>query len=112
DGDALTFSKVAGPTFMTVTTTNPTTGNIHLAPGSGDSGFYPATARASDGTLNSDRSFSINVGIVNQSPTLSQPANMTVIEGATADQTLFASAPCNAPLAFSKLSGPSFVTVT
>src|SRR5206468_877926 len=36
DGDALTFSKVSGPAFMTVTTTNATTGNIHLAPGSSD----------------------------------------------------------------------------
>src|SRR5437762_3528960 len=38
DGDPLTFSKVSlGPTFMTVTTTNPGTGtaagNVHLAPG-------------------------------------------------------------------------------
>src|SRR5205085_2029274 len=29
DGDALTFTKTAGPTYMTVTTTNATTGNIH-----------------------------------------------------------------------------------
>jgi len=33
DANALTFTKAAGPTFMTVTTTNATTGNIHLAPG-------------------------------------------------------------------------------
>src|SRR5207247_4817803 len=43
DGNALTFTKAAGPTFMTVTTTNATTGNIHLAPGFSDSGTYGAT---------------------------------------------------------------------
>jgi hypothetical protein len=111
DGDPLTFSKVSGPTYMTVTTTSPTTGNIHLAPGPSDVGGN-ATVSASDGLLSNQKSFTIFVAIVNQGPTLSQPANMTVNEGATANQTLFASAPCGAPLTFSKLSGPSFVTVT
>jgi hypothetical protein len=111
DGDPLTFAKVSGPTYMTVTTTSPTTGNIHLAPSASDVGGN-ATVSASDGTLSNQKSFTIFVAIVNQSPTLSQPANMTVNEGSTADQTLFASAPCNSPLTFSKVSGPSFVTVT
>src|SRR5207249_8595139 len=48
DGNALTFTKAAGPTFMTVTTTNATTGNIHLAPGFSDSGTYGATVTATD----------------------------------------------------------------
>src|SRR5690349_10404901 len=87
DGDPLTFSKVFGPTFMTVATTSPTTGNIHIAPGPSDSGSYPATARASDGTLANDKSFMIFVSVVNQPPVLAQPANVTVNEGATADQT-------------------------
>ncbi|HYQ89713.1 MAG TPA: Ig-like domain-containing protein [Candidatus Binatia bacterium] len=112
DGDALTFSIVAGPTFMTVTTNTPTTGNIHLAPGFSDRGGYGATVRASDGTLSDSKSFSITVSTVNQAPVLSQPANMTVTEGATADQTLTGSDPCGAALTFTKVSGPTFVTVT
>jgi len=36
DGDALTFSLVTGPTFASVTTTNATTGNIHLAAGTAE----------------------------------------------------------------------------
>src|SRR5947199_8768315 len=43
DGDALTFTKAAGPTYMTVTTTNATTGNIALTPGFADAGTYSST---------------------------------------------------------------------
>ncbi len=113
DGDALTFSKVAGPTFMTVTTTSPTTGNIRLTPGASESlGTGNAIVRASDGALNNDRTFNIIVSQGFFSPTLAQPANMTVSEGATADQTLQATDACGVPLTFSKVSGPTFVTVT
>jgi len=114
DGDALTFSKVAGPTFMTVTTTNATTGNVHLTPGFADAGAYGATARASDGVSSADRGFSITVcnGGCEGTPVLAQPANMTVAEGATADQILQGTDPTASPLTFAKVSGPTFVTVT
>jgi hypothetical protein len=43
DGDPLTFSKVSGPSFVTVTTVSPgtgsATGNLHLAPGPNDAGL-------------------------------------------------------------------------
>ncbi len=111
DGDALTFSKVSGPTYMTVTTTAPTTGNIHIAPSSSDHSSG-ATVQTSDGALTDSKSFFISIAIVNQGPVLNQPANMTVTEGATADQTLMATDPCGAPLTFSKVGGPTFMTVT
>ena len=114
-GNAVTFSKVAGPTFMTVTTTNATTGDIHLAPGFADGdGTFGATVRASDGFGGtSDKSFSIQVGSGgDRAPTLVQPANMTVSEGATADQSLNATDPDGNPLTFSKVSGPTYMTVT
>src|SRR5437762_3073166 len=54
DGNALTFSKVAGPAYMTVTTTTPGTGtgtgNIHLAPGFSDAGTAAATVRSEEHT--------------------------------------------------------------
>ena len=112
DGDALTFSKTAGPTFMTVTTTSPTTGNIHLAAGFNDAGFWPATVRASDGALSDSKSFQIQVVSVNRAPTLNQPANMSVIQGSTANQTITASDPDGCPLTFSAVAGPTFMTVT
>jgi PKD domain-containing protein/VCBS repeat protein/cadherin-like protein/Big-like domain-containing protein len=112
DGDPLTFSKVAGPTYVTVTTTNPTTGVIHLAPGFSDAGTAPATVRASDGSLTSDKSLTITVTNLPRPPVLAAIANMTVSEGATANQTLSATDPDGDALTFSKLSGPTYMTVT
>jgi len=117
DGDPIAFSLVSGPTFVTVSTTSSgtgtATGNVHLATGFNDGGTYPVTVRASDGSLNNDKSFTISVVSAAPPPTLSQPADMTVDEGATADQTLHGSeAFCASPLTFSKVAGPTFVTVT
>jgi PKD repeat protein len=116
DGDPLFFSKVAGPAFMTVTTTTPgagtATGNIHLAPACPAFGTFAATVSASDGTLSDSKSLTITISAVNRAPILNQPANMSVFEGAVADQTITATDPDCAPLAFFKVAGPSFMTVT
>src|SRR5439155_826025 len=115
DGDSLTFTKAAGPTYMTVTTTNATTGNIALAPGFSDAGTAAATVTATDNgspALSNSRSFTITVNNVNQPPTLNQPANMTVAQGATTDQVITGSDPDGNSLTFTKAAGPTFVTVT
>ena len=112
DGDALTFAKVSGPTYLTVTTTNPTTGNAHLAPGFTDAGTAAATVSASDGSLSDSKSFSITVNNVDRAPTLDAVANMTVTQGATADQAITASDPDGDALTFSQVAGPTFMTVT
>jgi hypothetical protein len=113
DGDVLTFSKVAGPTFMTVTTTSPTTGNIHLAPNITEPlGASGATVRASDGSLTADRSFTIIVTSSCGPPVLNPIADMTVTDGGTADQTITATDPNGNALVFSKVSGPIFMTVS
>src|SRR5207244_2524464 len=39
-------------------------------------------------------------------------ANMTVVEGATADQVISGASPDGSPLTFTKASGPTFMTVT
>ena len=49
DGDPLQFSKASGPFFVTVSTTGPTTGNLHAAPGFADLGSYAVTVSVSDG---------------------------------------------------------------
>jgi hypothetical protein len=54
----------------------------------------------------------VNAASQNLPPTLSQPANMTVIEGATADQTLNATDSDGNALAFSLASGPTYAFVT
>src|SRR5439155_347182 len=112
DGDALTFTKAGGPSFLTVTTTSPTTGNIHLAPGFSDAGTYAASASASDGSLSDTKPFQITVTNVNRAPTLNAIANMTEAEGATADQAVTGSDPDGDALTFTKGSGPTFLTVT
>ncbi|HYQ89642.1 MAG TPA: Ig-like domain-containing protein, partial [Candidatus Binatia bacterium] len=116
DGNPLTFTKVSGPTFLAVTTTSPGTGsamgNIHLGPGFDDAGTYGATVRASDGSLNSDKSLNVTVNNVNRAPTLNPISNMTVTEGQTADQSISGSDPDGDALTFSKVTGPTFLTIT
>lgn len=63
DGDALMFSKASGPTYMTVTTTDPgagtATGNVHLAPGPSDTGLANAVVGVTDGLFTDQASFQI-----------------------------------------------------
>src|SRR6185436_4011556 len=87
DGQALTFAKVSGATFATVTTTTPGTGtgtgNINLAPGFSDAGTSTLVVSASDGTASDSKTITVTVTDTNRAPVLAQPANMTVNEGAT-----------------------------
>jgi PKD repeat protein len=67
-GDVLTFSKVSGPAFMTVSGA----GNVHLAPGSSDAGVYTGTVRVTDNgvpSLSDTKSFEITVNNANGAPT-------------------------------------------
>src|SRR5262249_50454883 len=74
DGNPVTFQKVSGPLYMTVSTINPgpgtATGQITLSPGFSDAGSgVPASVRALDGVLASNtRTFSITVNNVNRPP--------------------------------------------
>src|SRR2546427_7802540 len=76
---------------MTVTTTNATSGNIHLAPGFTDSGTYGATVTASDGSLTDSKTLTITVNNVNQQPAITAPATASGTEG-TALTTIIANA--------------------
>src|SRR5439155_886281 len=115
DGDALTFTKAAGPTYMTVTTTNATTGNIALTPGFADAGTYSSTVTATDNgspPLSDSKSFTITVNNVNRAPSLNAVNNMTVNEGATANQVITGSDPDGDALTFTKAAGPTYMTLT
>jgi hypothetical protein len=110
DGDALTFSKVSGPTFATVTTLTATTGNVHVtltgnfSAASGSP--YPTTVRASDGALTNDKTFNIVVTNVNQAPALScDPDPLVINEGDTGSLTVTATDPDGNPVALSMLPG-------
>jgi PKD repeat protein len=110
DGDPVTFSKILGPSYMTVTTLDPGTGgalgNVHLTPTFSDAGPSTGIVAASDGSLTDQKSFSIMVLSI-----LSQPADMTLNEGATADQALLVSDPDHAAYTFSMVGGPRFMAV-
>src|SRR2546428_11554519 len=69
---------------MTVTTTNATTGNIHLAPGFSDSGTYGATVTATDNgspPLSDSKTLTITVNNVNQQPAITAPGTANGTEG-------------------------------
>jgi PKD repeat protein len=75
--NTLTFSKVSGPLFMTVSAT----GLISLAPSSTDAGTYPASVRVSDGIANDTKSFTITVNNVNNAPTADAGGPYTGVVG-------------------------------
>ena len=112
DGQALTFSKLSGPGYATVTTTNPgsgtASGSIHLAPTSADLGGSTLAVRASDGIFWSTRSLSL---FVQRELELNAQPNVTVTAGEVAYQTLTASNPLQENLQFYVASGPSFVSI-
>ncbi|HYQ88824.1 MAG TPA: hypothetical protein VEU09_04255, partial [Candidatus Binatia bacterium] len=111
DGDPLTFSVNAGPSYMTVTTTDPGTGSasgiVHLAPSLIDAGTATGIVAVYDGIFYRVGSFAIAVF-----PTLAPPTDMTINEGSTADQTLVGSDSDGYVLTFTLVSGPTFATVT
>jgi hypothetical protein len=113
NGLPLTFTKSGdSPAFMTVTTTSPTTCNVHLAPTLADVGNYSAAVLASNGTMTGSASFSISVTPGCCGPFLFPIANMTVSEGDVADQSITAYNPGSPRLTFFTISGPPFMTVT
>ena len=61
---ALSFSKVSGPFFVTVSST----GLVTAAPGFSDAGNHTVTVRASDGLLNNQKSFQVVVSDNNAAP--------------------------------------------
>jgi hypothetical protein len=115
DGDPLTFSKVFGPSYMTVTTLDPgsgsATGTIHLAPPvPTDIGPTTGGVAVSDGVFSDQSSF--RIVIATTPPVLEQPADMSVTEGESADQTLTATDQDGDPVTFRLVSGPAYAAVT
>ena len=115
DGNALTFSKVAGPSFMTVTTVNPGsgtgTGNIHVVASPRDAGHYPATVRVTDGTHPVDAFFAIDVAAVGFPVNLLPIEDVTVVQHSFASFLIEAVSPESDGSTFSLVEGPEFVEV-
>ncbi|HEY2923793.1 MAG TPA: PKD domain-containing protein [Candidatus Eisenbacteria bacterium] len=77
NGDPLAFTRVFGPSFVSVATVNPdsgtATGNVHVAPTFSDAGTYSVQVSVSDGALSQTRLFSLEVPDVPQPPVPGQP---------------------------------------
>src|SRR2546422_11548908 len=86
DGDALTFTKAAGPAYMTVATTNATTGSIHLAPGISDAAAAGATGRASAGAVCDGETLTITITDEHGAPGQRAPSHKAVADGGSAGQ--------------------------
>jgi uncharacterized repeat protein (TIGR01451 family) len=61
ESDDLTFSLAAGPSWASVSKTGPQTGNLHLAPQSGDAGNETIRVSVSDGLLSAQDTCMVNV---------------------------------------------------
>jgi hypothetical protein len=81
DGSPLTFSLLNGPSFASVSTIGPTTGNLRLAPSSSDVGVHAVTVAASDGVFDSRRSASYRV--LNATAVAVQPSSGAPIASVT-----------------------------
>ena len=116
DGDPITFSKAAGPGFMTVTTLSHGTGtgtaNIHLAPGGRDGGNYSGGVRASDGLYQADALFGIHVEVVRSPIDLPPLADVTMAQHGYVRIPIQATSPDADAIQYSLAQGPDYITVS
>lgn len=114
NGDPLTFLKQLGPSFMTVTTTDPGQGTaaglMHVASGPLDGGTFSARVSVTDGFLSDEESFSVVVR-ENGAPVIGFINAMTLHVEESATQTFSAYDFDGDPLQLSKASGPAYMTV-
>jgi hypothetical protein len=115
DGDPLTFSKVGGPAYMTVTTTpsdsSNASGNVSLSPSVSDVGSTTGAVEVSDGALTDQKSFDITVTGPDRPPIMNQPSDMSATVGQVAEQTVTATDPDGGYLYIYMSSGPYYMSV-
>ncbi|HLQ66409.1 MAG TPA: PKD domain-containing protein [Candidatus Limnocylindrales bacterium] len=118
EGGSITFTKVSGPSYMSVTTISGgpgiATGRIRLEPDYLAAGTATGIVGASDGSVSADASFAITVTNVPRAPLLAPVSNMTdAVDGVTTVQRIAADDPDNEAqlIHFSIASGPPWVTV-
>lgn len=115
DGGALQFLLVTGPDFVTVTTAqqfSPAQGLVTVEPSAYDDGSHSVVVAVSDGMLQTERTFAIQVVGFSQYPTLlCHPYDMTVPAGGHGEQVVMATSPASGPVAFSLEDSPPFVSL-
>ena len=116
DHQPLSFGKVSGPSFVTVSTTDvgtgTATGSIALAPLAADVGTSSATVSVTDGFASDSKTLSIEVVAgPNHVNTLSAPGEIRAVVGTTPRYALRATDPDGQALTFHKSEGPDYVEV-
>jgi len=107
-GNPLTFSATGLPPGLSV---NSSTGLISGSLSFTSSGTYNVTASVSDGALADSKAFTWTVTNVNRAPTLTQPANQTNAENASASLQLSGSDPDGQTLTYSATNLPGGLSV-
>lgn len=107
EGQPIQFSKVSGPAYLTVTTTDPGTGvgagTVRVAPPTGSTEVATATVAASDGLGLGQASFTVTVPIA-----VAPIADVVVVAYDATSRNITVTDPSGPPLVFTKVSGPPF----
>jgi len=115
DGDGVTFALVSGPSYVSVTTVDPGTGNalgsLRVAPGFRDAGTATVQIEASDGFQSNRKAMTVTVTDVNGPPTMTPLGDLALREGDVVDRPLAASDPEGDPITFAVVGGPAYVSV-
>jgi len=115
DQDPLTFTKVSGPAYMSVQTSEPGTGsaigNVRIAPGAVGADTTSGTVGVTDGILGDQKNFIITV-LGNRAPTLNFIGDLYVQAASVRDVTISANDSDGDMLTFARASGPTFMTVS
>lgn len=111
DGHALTFSKFAGPAWISVTAG----GLVSGTPPPGSAGTHPVTIRVTDNgspPMSADQSYTLTVAAPNQPPSFTSAPLASGTEGAAYSYQAAAADPDGNPLTYSKQDGPDWLVVS
>jgi hypothetical protein len=116
EGQPLAFSKIAGPPFMFVGTTDRGNGLAHgevrLAPFRSEVGTSTGNIGVSDGTSSDQATFAITVAAAsNHAPDIVPPALLTMIAGGVGKVMLAGEDADGDALQFAKVAGPKYVDI-
>lgn len=114
DGDGITLSVTAGPSYVMVIPDSGspglTTGLLQVMPGYFDSGAASGSIRATDGFLSAEQPFTVTVTNVSRPPVLEQPPDQEVEAGTQLFVPLTASDP-DGEYPTIRVSGPPFASL-
>ncbi len=107
DGDAITFTLITAPSFVSLEEAT-----LTATPGYSDEGDAIVTVRASDGTDSTTATITVHVTNTNRPPVLTPPAAQELETGVPSSLTLSAVDPDGDALSFALSGAPAWVSLT